>query len=64
LVLPWTNLSKVVGSIINQIPTLISAFKTKKLSNVLASLNLPLEMSFSTYVNGIFHQTPTQKLQG
>ncbi len=64
LVLPWTNLPKVVGSIITQIPALISAFKTKKLSNVLASLNLPLEMSFSTYVNGIFHQTPPQKLQG
>ncbi|OYU93874.1 MAG: hypothetical protein CFE21_18760 [Bacteroidetes bacterium B1(2017)] len=64
LVLPWTALSKVVGSIITQIPALISAFKTKKLSTVLASLNLPLEMSFSTYVNGIFHQSPPEKFQG
>jgi hypothetical protein len=64
LVLPWTALSKVVGSIITQIPALISAFKSKKLSNVLASLNLPLEMSFSTYVNGIFHQSQPEKFQG
>ena len=64
ITLPWTALSNVVGGIITQIPALISAFKTKKLSNVLASMNLPLEMSFSTYVNGIFHQTPPQKFQG
>ncbi len=64
LIVPWTSLSSVISGIITQIPALISAFKTKKLSNVLASLNLPLEMSFTTYVNGIFHQSPPQKIQG
>ncbi len=64
LVLPWTSLSKVVGSIITQIPSLISAFKSRKLSNVLASMNLPIEMSFSTYVNGLFYQSQPEKLQG
>ena len=64
LVLPWTALSKVVGSIITQVPNLINAFKNKKLNQALSSLNLPLEMSFSTYVNGIFFQSQPEKLQG
>ena len=64
LVLPWTALSKVLGSVITQIPTLINAFKSKKFNQALSNLNLPLEMSFSTYVNGIFYQSQPEKLQG
>lgn len=59
----WTVLGTYITGIIKKIPDLISAYKSGNLNNLAKVMGIPLEMTFSTYSNGIFYQsTPTKIL--
>jgi hypothetical protein len=62
LQLTWTVLAGLLSNIITKIPSVIAAFKTGNKNNVVSQLGIPMEMSFSTYVNGLFYQSPPTKL--
>lgn len=56
----WTVLGAYITGIIKKIPDLISAYKSGNIGSPANVLGIPLEMTFSTYSNGIFYQsTPT-----
>ena len=62
LQLSWTVLAGLLSNIITKIPSVIAAFKAGNKKNLVAQLGIPMEMSFSTYVNGLFYQSPPTKL--
>ncbi len=62
LQLSWSVLGGMVSNIIPKIPALITAFKSGNKSQMIASIGIPIEMSFSSYVNGLFYQSPPRKV--
>jgi hypothetical protein len=62
LELDWFTLKGLVANIIKNVPKVIAAWKAGDKKNLVALLGVPLEMNFTTYVNGIFYQSPSEKL--
>jgi len=60
--LSWTMIASMVANILPKIPAIISAYKSGNKSGILSQLNMPLSMSFSTYVDGLFFQSYPTKL--
>jgi hypothetical protein len=58
----WLALSGLVSNIISKVPALITAFKTGNKKNLAAQLGVPIEMSFTSYVNGLFYQSEPTKI--
>lgn len=64
VLLPWTVVATLVGGMVSRIPEIIAAGRREGdvTSNVLRAIGIPLELSFSTYANGLFFQSPSEKL--
>ncbi len=62
LSLSWTILAGLINNLISKIPAVITAWKSGNKKNLVAQLGVPMEMYFSTYVNGLFYQSPSEKL--
>jgi hypothetical protein len=62
LVLGWTTIGTFVTGILKKIPQLIEAFKPGSTNDIGQILGIPVEMTFSTYANGIFYQSTPQKV--
>ncbi len=62
LQLGWTVLGSLVSGIVKKIPELILAFQTGTVANIADVLGIPMEMTFSTYSNGIFFQSTPVKI--
>jgi hypothetical protein len=62
LVLGWTTIGTFVAGILKKIPKLIAAFKPGGNSDIGQILGIPIEMTFSTYANGIFYQSTPEKI--
>jgi hypothetical protein len=58
----WLTLSGLISNIISKVPAVITAFKSGNKSNLVAQLGIPMQMSFSTYVNGLFYQSEPTKI--
>jgi hypothetical protein len=58
----WMILSGLISNIISKVPAVITAFKSGNKSNLVAQLGIPMEMSFTTYVNGLFYQSEPSKI--
>jgi len=58
----WMTLSGLISNIISKVPAVITAFKSGNKNNLVAQLGIPMEMSFSTYVNGLFYQSEPTKI--
>ncbi len=58
----WMALSGLVSNIVTKIPGLITAFKTGNKKNLVTQLGVPIEMSFTSYVNGLFYQSEPTKI--
>lgn len=56
ILIPWSALAGIAQNLITMIPALVSEFqRTKKLN--LASLSIPMEYRYSTYVNDLFYES-------
>jgi len=62
LVINWTTLAGLAINIIPKVPSLIATFKSGNKKDMVAQLGIPMEMYFTTYVNGIFYQSVPTKL--
>ena len=62
LELSWSTLAGLIKNIVTKIPAVITAWKSGNKKNLVAQLGVPMEMYFSTYVNGLFYQSPSEKL--
>ena len=62
LVIGWTTIGTFVTGILKKIPQLIAAFKPGSTNDIGQILGIPVEMTFSTYANGIFYQSTPQKV--
>lgn len=62
LTLGWTVISTFVVGILKKIPEIIQAHKAGKPTNMAEALGIPMEMTFSTYANGIFFQSTPEKI--
>lgn len=62
LELSWSILAGLIKNIVTKIPAVITAWKSGNKKNLVAQLGLPMEMYFTTYVNGLFYQSPSEKL--
>jgi hypothetical protein len=62
LELDWFTLKGLVTNVIKNIPKAIAAWKAGDKKNLMTILGVPLEMNFTTYVNGLFYQSPSEKL--
>ena len=62
LELDWFTLKGLVANIIKNVPKVIAAWKAGDKKNLIALLGVPLEMNFTTYVNGLFYQSEPEKL--
>lgn len=58
----WMTLSGLISNIISKVPAVITAFKSGNKKNLVSQLGIPMEMSFTTYVNGLFYQSEPSKL--
>ena len=58
----WLSLARIVSNIVTKIPAIIKAFRTKNMKAVAEKIGIPIEMSFSTYVNGLFYQSEPTKI--
>jgi hypothetical protein len=58
----WRALSGLVSNVVTKIPGLITAFKTGNKKNLATQLGVPIEMSFTSYVNGLFYQSEPTKI--
>ena len=58
----WTTLAGYVTGIIGKIPQIMTAFKSKDLPGIAASLAIPMEMKYSLYANGLFVESDPQKI--
>jgi hypothetical protein len=56
------TLSGLISNIISKVPAVITAFKSGNKNNLVTQLGIPMEMSFSTYVNGLFYQSEPTKI--
>jgi hypothetical protein len=62
LELSWSTLAGLIKNIVTKIPAVITAWKSGSKKNLVAQLGVPMEMYFTTYVNGLFYQSPSEKL--
>ena len=62
LELSWSTLARLIKNIVTKIPAVITAWKSGNKKNLVAQLGVPMEMYFTTYVNGLFYQSPSEKL--
>ncbi|MFN9110243.1 MAG: hypothetical protein ACK5XN_09265 [Bacteroidota bacterium] len=64
LTLGWASVAGMVAGIIRRIPEIIAATRQGGdiTANVTKAIGIPLEITFSTYANGIFFQSPSEKL--
>jgi hypothetical protein len=62
LVIGWTTIGTYVAGILKKIPQLVAAFKPGSNSDMKQILGIPVEMTFSTYANGIFYQSTPEKI--
>ena len=64
LTLGWTTVAGMVAGILRRIPEIIAAARLPGdvTKNVTKAIGIPLEITFSTYANGIFFQSPPEKL--
>lgn len=62
LELSWSTLAGLIKNIVTKIPAVITAWKSGNKKNLVAQLGVPMEMYFTTYVNGLFYQSPSEKL--
>ncbi len=58
----WMTLSGLITNIISKVPTAIAAFKSSNKANLINQLGIPIEMSFTTYVNGLFYRSDPTKI--
>jgi hypothetical protein len=58
----WLTLARIVSNIVTRIPSVIKAFKTRNSKELSQKLGIPIEMTFSTYVNGLFYQSEPTKI--
>jgi len=64
IVLNWSVLTSLVSNLLQRIPAVVASFKNGNSRNLLTQLGVPLEMYFTTYVNGLFYQSPPTKIVG
>ena len=62
LELSWSILAGLIKNIVTKIPAVITAWKSGNKKNLVAQLGVPMEMYFTTYVNGLYYQSPSEKL--
>ena len=62
LVIGWTTIGTYIAGILKKIPQLIAAFKPGSNIDMKQILGIPVEMTFSTYANGIFYQSTPEKI--
>lgn len=62
LTLGWTVIGTFVAGILKKIPEIIAAHKSGQKIGLLQALGIPMEMTFSTYANGIFYQSKPEKI--
>jgi hypothetical protein len=62
LQLNWITLSGLITNIISKVPAVITAFKSGNKKNLISQLGIPIDMSFTTYVNGLFYQSEPSKI--
>ncbi len=62
LELSWSTLAGLIKNLVTKIPAVITAWKSGNKKNLVAQLGVPMEMYFTTYVNGLFYQSPSEKL--
>jgi len=62
LQLNWMTLSGLITNIISKVPAVIKAFKSGNKKNLISQLGIPIDMSFTTYVNGLFYQSEPSKI--
>lgn len=62
LELSWSILAGLIKNIVTKIPAVITAWKSGNKKNLVAQLGVPMEMYFTTYVNGLFYQSASEKL--
>jgi hypothetical protein len=58
----WMTLSGLISNIVSKVPAVITAFKSGNKKNLIDQLGIPIEMSFSTYVNGLFYESEPSKI--
>jgi hypothetical protein len=58
----WMSLARIVTNIISKVPAVIKAFKSGNKKDLADKLGIPVDMSFTTYVNGIFFKSETTKI--
>jgi hypothetical protein len=62
IVLNWSILGSLVTNLFKKIPLVIASFKQGNSKNLISQLGIPMEMYFTTYVNGLFYQSESTKL--
>ena len=62
--LAWTSVAGMVAGIVRRIPEIVAAARAggDVTNNVIRAIGVPMEMTFSTYANGLFFQSPAEKL--
>jgi hypothetical protein len=58
----WMTLSGLISNIVTKVPAVITAFKSGNKKNLIDQLGIPIEMSFTTYVNGLFYESEPSKI--
>src|SRR5262249_4341118 len=58
----WPMIGSFVSGIIPRVPKILTAFLTGSTSAIGAALGIPLEMRFTTYVDGIYYQSDPEKI--
>jgi hypothetical protein len=62
LTISWTVIGSFVAGILKKIPAIIASHQEGKKVSLSSVLGIPIEMSFSTYANGIFFQSKPEKI--
>jgi hypothetical protein len=58
----WMTLTGLISNIVSKVPAVITAFKSGNKKNLIDQLGIPIEMSFTTYVNGLFYESEPSKI--
>lgn len=58
----WMTLTGLISNIVSKVPAVITAFKSGNKKNLIDQLGISIEMSFSTYVNGLFYESEPSKI--
>ena len=62
LVVPWTILAGYIIGIIGKIPKILAAFKAKDITAFGTALEIPMEMKYSLYANGMSYESKAEKI--